>query len=63
MHFEHVLLCFLARETEDALKDHGDVGHEIDRVVMHHYLPWKIEFFFLFGLLFDHRSLHEKRLT
>src|SRR5262249_10705969 len=34
---------FLARIAEDPLKDHGDVAHQIHRIIVDHYLPGKIE--------------------
>lgn len=55
MHFEHVFLCLLARETENSLEDHRDVRHQIDRIVMHDDLPGKIKRLGRASLLLDGR--------
>src|SRR2546428_92423 len=55
MHFQHVPLRFLARIAEDALENHGHVTHQIDRIVMHHHLPGKIELFLRTGFFFNRR--------
>ena len=39
MHLEHVLGRFVPRETHDPLEDHGDVGHEIHGIIVHHDIP------------------------
>ena len=52
MDLEHVTFCFFARITEHPLKNHCDVGHQIYRIVMHHDLPWQVQFFFVPGLRF-----------
>src|ERR1051326_7950851 len=55
MHLQHVSFCFFAGITEDALENHGHITHEIDRIVVHHHLPGKIELFFRARFLFDCR--------
>ncbi|MDB6148070.1 MAG: hypothetical protein JWO45_1734 [Spartobacteria bacterium] len=52
MHFEHMLFRFLSRVTENALKNHGDVGHQIDRIIVDDDLPRQIDILLRFNLLF-----------
>ena len=39
MDFEHVFAGFFAAESEDALENHGDVGHEVDGIVVDDDVP------------------------
>lgn len=58
MDLQHVTLRLFSRITEDALEDHRHVSHEINRIVVHHDLPWHVEFFFSSCLLFPGRCFH-----
>lgn len=40
---EHHLFGFFAAVAKNAADHHGDVGHEIDRIVMHNHMPWLVE--------------------
>lgn len=53
MNFEHVFLRGLAVKTEDALKDHGDVAHEVNRIVVDYNLPGQIDLLLFLRLLLD----------
>lgn len=55
MNFQHVFFGLLARKAENPLKNHGDVRHQIDGIVMHDDLPRKIEFLGGASLLLDCR--------
>ena len=48
-------LRFFPRKAKHLLKDHRDVGHQVDRVIVHDNLPWKVEFFRSASLLLDGR--------
>ena len=58
MHFQHVPFGFLARETENLLKDHRHVGHQIDRIVMNYDLPGNIDRFIAGGIVLDGGIFH-----
>lgn len=63
MNLEHVLLRFFTGESEDFLKDHRHITHQIDRVVMHNDLPGKIDLLLLARLLLDDRTLRRRGKT
>ena len=43
MHFQHVPGRFVRRKTHDALEDHGDVGHQIHGIIVHHDIPGRVD--------------------
>ncbi|MEY2439726.1 MAG: hypothetical protein QOI34_1111 [Verrucomicrobiota bacterium] len=55
MHFEHMFFRFLPGVTENALKNHGYVGHQIDGVIVDDDLPGQIETLLRFGFFFNCR--------
>src|SRR4051812_41570247 len=57
VHLQHVLLGLLLRITKNPLKNHRYVGHQVDRIVMHHHLPWQIERLLCPNLFRDLRTL------
>lgn len=57
MHFEHVLFRFFPGITKDALKDHCDIGHQIDGIVVHDNQPGKINVLFRLRFLLNRRFL------
>lgn len=52
VHFQHMAFGFFAGITKHPLEHHGDVGHEVDRIVMDNHLPRHIQFVFVPGLCF-----------
>ena len=46
MHFQHMSFRFLPRIAKNPLKNHGDVAHQIDGIIVDDYLPGKIDIFF-----------------
>ena len=61
MDLKHVLLRLFPRKAKHLLEDHRDVGHEVDRVIVHDDLPGEVEFFGRASLLLDGRI--EKTVT
>ena len=58
MHFEHMLLCFFARITKHALKNHCHICHQIHWIIMNDDLPGHIELFFTARFPFPDRRFH-----
>lgn len=58
VHFHHVLFGLLAGKSEDALEDHGDIGHQIHGIVVHHHLPGQINLIGRFRFLLDNRIIN-----
>ena len=52
---------FFARVTEDPLKHHCHVSHQINGIVMYHHLPRKIDIFFRTRFLFDRGLINCRR--
>ena len=50
---QHMSFRFLARIAENALENHGHVAHQIDRIIVHDHLPWKVKVFFRTRLFLD----------
>ena len=61
MHFQHVPLRFVARITEDALKNHGYIAHQVYRVVVNHHVPRQIERLFCARFFFNRRRTSSGR--
>jgi hypothetical protein len=58
MHLQHVTLRLFPRITEDALKHHRHVSHEINGIVVHYDLPWHLQFLFTSCFFFPDRCFH-----
>ena len=57
MDFEHMSFRIFPRKAKHFLKDHRDVAHQIDGIIVHDNLPWKIVLFGSASLLLDGRIL------
>ena len=61
MHLQHMALGFLARVAEDSLEHHCHITHQIDRIVVHHHLSWKVDIFFRTRFFFDRGLINCRR--
>ena len=50
--FHHVAFGFFAGKSKDSAEDHGDIAHEVHRVVVNHNIPDGIEIGFVLGFDF-----------